>query len=501
VNAEPSGTVTSGVRRGLRWKMYSQGYSQIARIAVAVLLARALSPHDYGEIGMAAVFVTLVLIFSDLAFGTALIQRPEITEKDRSTIFWLTTAVGALLTAAGYVAAPSIAGFYGEPGVTDIFRVLSLTFVITALGATHSALLTRAMDWRGLELRQIGAVTAGAVTAVVGVVAGWGLWAVVTQQVAIALASTLLLWACTGWRPRFCFSLTSLRQMAGFSVNVFGTRLLFYADRNVDNLLIGRFIGASALGLYAVAYNLMLVPLERIAGPLQQVFYPAVARLQAQPERMGRAWIRATRLIGAITTPAMLGVMVTAPDLVRVVLGSKWDGAVPVVQVLAWVGLHQSLARLNSSVLQAANRTELMLRYAIVTVIADVVAFGVGAHWGILGIAVAYAITTTLIAPLYFRLAASSVGLTAFGFLREMSGIMQASVLTGLAALGTREALLAAGAGPAARLVLVAAVGAIVAPVFVALRARSVLDDALRVLPERFVRSRPLRRLVPASAA
>jgi O-antigen/teichoic acid export membrane protein len=332
----------------------------------------------------------------------------------------------------------------------------------------------------------------------VGVVAGWGLWAVVAQQLAVAVASTVLLWACTGWRPRLRFSCTALREMAGFSANVFGTRILFYADRNVDNLLIGRFLGASALGLYAVAYNLMLVPLERIAGPLQQVFYPAVARLQRQPERMGLAWIRATRLIGAITTPAMLGVMVTAPDLVRVVLGTRWEGAVPVVQVLAWVGLHQSLARLNSSVLQAADRTSLMLRYAIVTVIADVIAFGVGAHWGILGIAVAYAVATTAIAPLYFQLAASSVGLTAFGFLRAMSPMLQASALTGLVALGTRELLLGAGAGPAVRLVVVAAVGALVAPAFVALRARPVLDDALRVLPERIVRSRPLRRLVPA---
>jgi O-antigen/teichoic acid export membrane protein len=494
VIAEPTGTVTAGVRRGLRWKLASQGYSQITRIGVAILLARALTPHDYGEIGMAAVFVTLVLIFSDLAFGTALVQRPEITEEHRSTIFWLTTAVGLALTVGGYVAAPVIAGFYGEPEVANIFRVLALTFVITALGATHSALLTRAMDFRGLELRQIGAVSAGAVAAIVGVAAGWGLWAVVAQQLAVAVASTLLLWACTGWYPRCRFSRSALAEMAGFSANVFGTRLLFYADRYVVYLLIGRFIGASALGLYAVAYNLMLVPLERIAGPLQQVFYPAVARLQRQPERMARAWVRATRLIASITTPAMIGVMVTAPDLVRVVLGTRWDGAVPVVQILAWVGLHQSFARLNSSVLQAADRTELMLRYAIVTVIADVVAFGVGAHWGIIGIAVAYAIATTLIAPLYFQLAAASVGLTVIGFLREMLPVLQASALTGLVALGTREALLAGGAGPAARLVVVAA------PVFIVLRARPVLDDALRVLPERIVRSRPLRRLVPASA-
>jgi O-antigen/teichoic acid export membrane protein len=485
------------VRRGLRWKLASQGYSQCTRIVVAILLARALTPHAYGEIGMAAVFVTLVLIFSDLAFGTALVQRPEITEDHRSTIFWLTVAVGVLLTACGILAAPAIARFYGEPGVTDIFRVLSLTFAITALGATHAALLTRAMDFRGLELRQIGAVTAGAVTALAGLAAGWGLWAVVAQQVAVAVASTVLLWACTGWHPRLRFSVAALREMAGFSANVFGTRLLFYADRNVDSLLIGRFIGASALGLYGVAYNLMLVPLERIAGPLQQVFYPAVARLQGQPERMGLAWIRATRLIGAITTPAMIGVMVTAPDLVRVVLGPRWDGAVPVVQVLGWVGLHQSLARLNSSVLQAADRTELMLRYAIVTVVADVVAFAVGASYGILGVAVAYAIATTLIAPLYFRLAAASVGLSACGFLRELSGMLQASALTGLVALGTREALLAAGAGPAARLATVAGVGLIVAPAFVALRARSVIDDALRVLPDRIVRSRPLRLLIP----
>ena len=243
----------------------------------------------------------------------------------------------------------------------------------------------------------------------------------------------------------------------------------------------------------------MLVPLERIAGPVQQVFYPAVARLQDQPQRLGVAWIRATRLIAAITTPAMLGIIVTAPDLVRVVLGEKWLGAIPVIQVLAWVGLHQSLARLNSSVLQATDRTHLMLRYAVITVIADVAAFAVGAHWGIVGVAVAYAGATTVIAPLYFHYAAAGVGMSAWAFLRAQSGVLQASALTGAVALGAREAMVALGAGPALRLVVVAALGAVVTPAFIWWRARPVLDDALRLLPGRITRSRPLRRLVPVS--
>ena len=426
-------------------------------------------------------------------------QRLTITEDDRSSIFWLTTGAGLLLTVGGLLAAPAIARFYDEPAVEDIFRALSLTFIITALGATHAALLTRAMDFRALELQQIGAVTVGAVAALFGLALGWGLWAVVAQQIAVAAAATVLLWFFAAWRPRLRFSRSAIRAMAGFSANVFGTRMLFYADRNSDNLLIGKFLGASALGLYSVAYNLMLVPLERIAGPVQQVFYPAVARLQDQPQRLGVAWIRATRLIAAITTPAMLGIIVTAPDLVRVVLGEKWLGAIPVIQVLAWVGLHQSLARLNSSVLQATDRTHLMLRYAVITVIADVAAFAVGAHWGIVGVAVAYAGATTVIAPLYFHYAAAGVGMSAWAFLRAQSGVLQASALTGAVALGAREAMLALGAGPALRLVVVAALGAVVTPAFIWWRARPVLDDALRLLPGRITRSRPLRRLVPVS--
>jgi O-antigen/teichoic acid export membrane protein len=473
------------VRLGVRWKVVSQAYTQVIRFTMAIILARAVTPHEYGVVAMAGVFVALVLIFSDLALGSALVQREDVRREHVTSVFWLTTGLGVLLTVIAVAASPVVAAFYGEPQVTPVFAVLATTFAITALGATPAALLERRMDFRNLELRQMQAVTVAAAVSLVSVLAGLGLWAVVAQQVALAVVSTLLYWLYARFRPGFRVARWALHDVAGFSARVFGTRIVFYAERNVDNALIGRYIGAAGLGAYAAAYNVMLIPLERIAGPLQGVFYPVVSRMQDDLPRMGRTWLRANRLIGAVTVPTMLCVAIAGQDLVRVVLGPNWAAAGPVVQVLAWVGLHQSLARLNSSVLQAVNRTGDLLRYAVVSVVASVTAFVVGVSFGILGVAVAYAIATTIVAPYYALMVTRAVGLSLRDVLRSLRGVIETGVLVAVAAALVRAAVADAGGGPAARLAVVIATGALLTVPCLAWRARPVFDDAMSMLPVR----------------
>jgi O-antigen/teichoic acid export membrane protein len=456
------GALRGRVLRGLVWKGGSSLVRQLLRIAVTVVLARLLSPHDYGVAGMVIVFASLVDIFGDLAIGAALVQRPNLTDDECSTAFWVSVAAGAAFTLAGVALAAPLAAFYGTPAVKPLFMVMSLSFLITAIGSTQSALLVRAMDFRGLELRLTAGAVVGAATGLVLAWRGAGAWALIGQQVAAALVATALVWRISHWRPQLRFSRASLRELGGFSGRVFGTRLLFYANRNADNVLIGRFVGAAALGAYSVAYNIMLLPSNRIAAPVQEVLYPAFSRLQHDARKVGEAWLAVNRVVGAIALPALAGMMVVAPDFVAVVLGGKWHAAAPVIQILAWVGALQSLQGLNSSVLQARDRTQDLLRYGVVVCTASLAAFAIGLHWGLLGVAVAYAISSTVVEPYYTWLTARCLGLPILAFPRALAGVVQATVGMAAAAALCRMALVSSGLPAAPRLGLVVLAGVIV---------------------------------------
>jgi O-antigen/teichoic acid export membrane protein len=364
-----------------------------------------------------------------------------------------------------------LASFYGTPAVRPLFMVMSLSFVITAAGATQSALLVRAMDFRGLELRLTGGAVVGSGVAIAVARLGGGPWALIAQQVTVSLVSTVLVWRFSTWRPSFTFSGTSLRELGSFSGRVCGTRLLFYANRNADNVLVGRFLGAGALGIYAIAYNVMLLPTTQIAAPVQEVLYPAFSRFRDDTPRIAAAWLAVNRMVAALTLPALAGIAVAAPDLVSVVLGAKWHSAARVIQILAWVGMLQSLQGLNSSILQARDRTQLLIRYAVVVCTASLTAFAVGLHWGLLGVAVAYAVSSTIVEPYYTSLTARSLGLTLLDVGRSLSGVIQATIGMAVVVLLARTALVGSGLAPLPRLLCLVVLGGCVYATLVIWRA------------------------------
>jgi O-antigen/teichoic acid export membrane protein len=449
----------SRVLRGLAWKATSSLILQISRFGVALILARLLAPHEYGLAGMVLVFASFVLVFSDLALGAALIQRRRLDEDDRSTVFWTGVGAGIVFTALGVALSGPIAEFYGEPAVRPLFAALSLTFLVTSLGTTQAALLTRDMNFRGLEIRQMTATVLGAATGIAVAVYGFGAWAIVIQQLTIASVSTALLWRFVDWRPSARFSPTSLRQLGRFSANVFGQRLLYYAGRSVDKVLVGKVLGAAALGVYGLAYNVILAPFHQIAGPIQQVLFPAFSHLQDDPARMAAVWIRVTRLVGAISIPALLGLIVVAPDFVSVVLGDRWEAASPVIRILAWVGLIQSLQTLNGDILQALNRTGILFRYTLVWFGASLTAFAVGLQWGVIGVAACYAIAATLVEPLNAYVTARALGISVWEFFRGLMGVAQAAAIMGASALAVRAVLVGEGVPAGARLIVLVVFG------------------------------------------
>jgi O-antigen/teichoic acid export membrane protein len=450
------------VFHGLAWKALSQLVGQGGRLVVAVVLARLLAPRDFGLAGMVLVFSSLVLVFSDLALGAALVQRKQLTQQDRATAFWTSIGAGVTFTLLGMAVAAPLASFYREPEVRGLVMALSATFLIASIATTHEALLVREMQFRAVELRKMFGLLAGAAAGVVTAVQGGGAWAIIAQQVVTALVTTILLVQCSPWRPSLQFSRGSLRDLGGFSGFVMGHRLLYYLHRNADNLLIGRFVGAAALGVYALAYNVMLIPFSRIAGPIQQVMFPAFSRLQDQPERIAELWIRATRIVGAISVPALCGLVVVAPDFVPVVFGDHWSHAVPLIQTLAWVGLLQSLQTLNTEILQARDRTSTIFRFSVAFFLVHLSAFVIGLHWGVEGVAAAYAISSTLVEPVFTWLTARALGMSVWRLPQALVGIVLASVVMGAVVYLLRVGLVDAGMGQLPRFLLCATAGVMV---------------------------------------
>ena len=491
--AETSTGMRGRVLGGIAWKVVSQVVLQASRVVVAIVIARLLAPHDYGLAAMALIFSSLVLVFSDLALGAALVQRRTLTEDDRSTVFWTSAAAGLAFTLAGIAASGPIAGFYGQPHVKALFAALSLAFVVTSLGTVQAAVLTRAMDFRRLELSVMGGNLAGAAVGITAAFAGLGAWAIILQQLATAAVSSLLLFIVCPWRPRLRFSTARLRSLRGFSANVFGQRVLYYLHRNTDNLLVGRFLGPAALGAYGLAYNVMLVPFTRIAGPLQEVLFPAFSRLQDDPRRIAEVWIRVTRLVAALAMPALVGLAIVAPDFVHVVLGPRWTKATPVLQILVWVGLLQSLQTLNTGILIALDRTRLLFRFSIGFFAAHLVAFVVGVQFGIVGVATGYAISSTVVEPLFSWLTARVLGISPFEVPRALAGVAQAAAAMGLSVLLVRVLLVHEGVAPELRLLGLTLLGAAIFVACCVWRAPEVADEvrALR---------RPGRRPEPLPA-
>ncbi len=483
--------IGSRIRSGLAWKAGSQITLQISRVVVALLLARLLTPHDWGVAAMVLVFSGFVIVFTDNALKTALIQRKELLEEDRSTVFWLSAGVGLMLALTGVALSGPLAAFYGEPSVRPLFIALSIGFFVTSLGTTQSALLARDMEFRRLELRQIAATLVGAVAGITLALGGFGAWAIVGQALAETFTSTLLLWFVTPWRPSATFSLASLRRLGGFAGYVFGENVLYQAGRNINSLLIGRFLGAAALGTYTLATNVILMPFSRIGAPLQQVFFPAFSRLSDDRERLADVWIRATRLVAWISMPALVGLAIVAPEFVQVVLGPGWSGATEVIRILACVGLIQALHTLNGEVLLALNRARAFFWFTMLWFGGSVGAVILGLHWGIVGVAAFYAAATVVIEPVRAIITTRALGIPLWRFVRSLAGVAQATTVMAAAVLGAQAAMVTVGVPVAGRLVLLVLLGAAVYIGCCLWRAPEVILEIRSVIGRRRSKAKP----------
>lgn len=472
----------SKVAKGFAWSMTAQVARQLSRFVVALVLARLLTPSEFGLAGMALVFVTLAQSITDLGLGAALVQRESLSEADKCTVFWTNVALGLALTLGGIALSGPIAAWFGEPSVQPLFAVASLGFVIMSFQTVQFSILQREMNFRATELRIIICTVAGGAAGVGAALAGVGAWALIVQQLVLASVSSALLWQFSEWRPRLIFSWTSARELGRLGMGVFTNQSLPTAVTTGQNLAIGKFLGSAALGSFTVATNLVMLPILRLIVPAQEVLYPAFARMQSEPERMGRLWLRANRMIGLFATASLLGLVAVAPDFVQVLLGSRWESVSPLLQILAPGAAVVAVTALSYKVLAAMNRPAALFHLTIFWSVVILVAFAAGIPWGTKGVATAYTLSTVVTQTVAVTVAMRAIGMPLRAFRAHLVDVVKVSAYVASGALIVRLSLGAWGMPVLPRLLTEIAVGIVIFLVATRLDPRSVLGELKGVL-------------------
>jgi len=418
---------------GLGWNGAARLLGQLLQLAATVILARLLSPKEYGLLGMVLVFTGFASFVADMGLGASIIQRSTVTERHLNSVFWLNVATGIALTAVFALAAPLIARFYQEPELRLLTAAIALSFFLGSLNVVQVALLDKALNFRTkFWIETVSSVASGAV-AVVLAFSGAGVWALVGQTLTQAAVRVLMMWSQSSWRPAWSFDFAAIRELMRFSGHLVGFGVVIYWSQNVDKLVIGRWIGSAALGIYSLADKLMRLPIASVTDVTTSVMFPALSFIQDDVESVRRAYLRATRMIALITFPAMVALGVLAEPAILVVYGPKWRGSIVILQLLCFAGLVQSATNTAGWIFMSQGRTDVLFRIGIYTTAVRAIGVLIGSHWGLMGVAWAYVLGGYLFVwyPVWSR-AGRIVNLSFTALLRNVAGPLGCAALMGV---------------------------------------------------------------------
>jgi len=446
--------------RGMGWSVLSQGSKVVITLVASSVLAHLLEPSDFGLIGMVIVFSNLIGLLNDMGLPSALIQRKDAGEPYASSAFWINLSEGLVLTALFAAIAPAIALFFRESRLLAISLALSPLFLLTSLGMIQAALLQKRLHFKALAIVDVASIIIGGATAIGLALAGAGAWSLVAQGLASAASFSLLMFFAVDWKPALIFSWQSTRELLGYGLPLMGSSFVNYFNRNLDNMLIGKFLGGEQLGYYSLAYKLLLFPLQNVSSTLGRVMFPALALIQEDHAKVRDAYLKATRYIAAVTFPMMAGLALTAPQFVRVVFGPQWERSIFLVQVLASVGLIQSIGTTVGWIYMSQGRTDTMLKWSSFALVVISSSFAIGLLWKVEGVAVSYVVASTILIYPSFAIPFRFIDLKFTTFIRNLGRITACTAIMAASALASGKLLeLKVGGGDTVRLFTMLATG------------------------------------------
>jgi len=366
------------------------------RIGALMVLARLLDPKDFGLVGMVTAFTSVLNLFRDFGLSTATIQRVDISDEQISTLFWINVLVGAILTLSLALMAPVVVRFYHEPRLFWVTVALATGFLINAAGVQHSALLQRELHFTALAVIQIVALVVSTTLGIGAALLGYGYWSLVVLSITLPLVSTVAFWLATSWIPGRPRKGVGILPMIHFGGSVTLISLIIYVAYNLDKVLLGRFWGAEALGIYGRSYQIINIPTDNLNSAVGEVAFAALSRLQDDPVRLRSYFLKGYSLVLALTVPMTCIIAIFPHELIMVILGTKWNAAVRILQLLAPTILIFAIINPLGWLLFAMGRIKRSLQIALVLTPVVIAGYCLGLPYGPNGVALGFSAAITL---------------------------------------------------------------------------------------------------------
>lgn len=381
-----------------KWNFLSQSFKILAQLVNVVYLAKIIPPAEYGIMAMAMVIINLGTLLRDLGTSAAIIQRKELTDKLVNTVFWLNVIMGVGLCIIVLCSSSLIASIYHQPKLLYVMIMLSVVFPLSSCAAAHLALLERESQFRKVSIIEVSSSLVSVIVAIVLANMGFGVFSLVAQAVVINAMSAVQFWLASSWRPSFkqLIDLGELRQIFGFSANLSLFNFINYFSRNTDSFIIGKFMNATILGSYNLAYRIMLFPLQSLTFVAARSLYPILSKSQDDNTEISKIYLNCIFVILLITAPLMSGLAFYSIPFVSIVFGEQWHLTADILKWLAPTAIIQSVLSTAGSVFMAKGRTDVLMKLGIVGAILQVSSFMIGVHFDITIFAMCYLIANIL---------------------------------------------------------------------------------------------------------
>ncbi|MFV8342157.1 MOP flippase family protein [Flavobacterium sp. XS2P39] len=420
-------TLKNKVKNGLKWTFIDQILSQIIFLIFGIFLARILSPAVFGVVGMITIFSNFAVLFIDLGFSAALIQKEKITNAHYSSVFWLNLGIGFLMYLLFYLCAPYISLFYKQAELTALIRVISLSFIITSVASVQSNLLIKNLQFKKKVIINWIAMIVGYAIAFVMAYRGYGAWALVWMTLATAIVNTLLYWITASWVPLLMFDWNKIKELSHFGLNFLGDTSVNYWSRNYDNFIIGKVLGSYDLGLYSRAYSLMLLPLRNVTTIVTKVMFPAFSQKQSDLALLKKYYLSIIKYIALLTFPMMIGLSLVAKEFVLLFFGKQWSAMIPILSILSGLGALQSIVSLNGLIYNSLGKVAIAFKVSLFTNIILIIAFTIGVNYGLKGVSWSYLIASLLLFGPIYNTAIKQLNITLIEVFRYLKGVLFAT--------------------------------------------------------------------------
>ncbi|MEA5465668.1 MOP flippase family protein [Leptothoe sp. PORK10 BA2] len=386
--------------RGAKWSALEKWGAQLVSITIFLLLARLLGAEAFGLVALANVFMYFMQIFLDQGFAQAIIQKDELEPEHLDTAFWTSVLMGLVFLLAVFSGAGVVANFYSEPELAPIIRWMSISFLFAGLSSVQSAILQRNMQFKIFAARSLVATVACGIAGLGSALMGLGIWSLVIKEIVFGFTGAVMLWSSSAWRPRLRFSPKHFKELFSYGINIIGLNFLSFFNLRSDDMLIGYFLGPVALGYYSVAYRLLLIMIKLLTTVTTQVALPTFSRMQEDPERMRKTFYKVTQYTSLVSFPAFIGMAILAPELIQALFGAEWMPSVPVMRILAFSGILQSVYQFNGTILLSIGKPSWNLGLQCLSMLCNITVFVFLVHWGIVAVAIGLVIGGYVFSPI-----------------------------------------------------------------------------------------------------